>query len=232
MLQIKNIVSGYNKIEILKGVDLNVAEGEISAIIGPNGSGKSTILKSIFNLANVFSGQIFFRDKDITNVPTYKLILEGISYVPQGKQIFPSLTVLENLEMGLFVFPDKEVAKKKIEDIFLRFPSLQSKKHEYAFKLSGGQQQLVAIARALIQSPKLLLMDEPSLGLSPKMVKDVFLKIQEINKEGITILIVEQNARLAIEIADRTFVMNEGRVALTGGKEILENKEIQRIYFG
>lgn len=232
MLQIKDLVSGYGKFKILKGIDLEVNEGEIVAIIGPNGSGKSTILKSIFNLADVFSGQINFQGKNITHISTHNLILEGISYVPQGRQIFPSLTVLENLEMGVYVFKDKEAASERISDMFLKFPSLKNKQHEYAFKLSGGQQQLLAIARSLIQNPRLLLLDEPSLGLSPKMVKDIFLKIQEINKEGVSILVVEQNARLAVEIADRTCVMDEGSIALIGGKEILNNKEIKHIYFG
>lgn len=232
MLQIKNLKSGYSKLEIINDIDMEVKAGDVVAIIGPNGSGKSTILKSIFNLADVFSGKIFFKDKEITHLPTHKLILEGISYVPQGRQIFPNLTVLENLEMGAYVFNDQVLIKKNILDVFDKFPFLKDKKNEHAFKLSGGQQQMLAIARALIQNPQLLLLDEPSLGLSPKMIKEVFSRIKRISQEGISILIVEQNARQAVEISDVTYVLEEGQIALKGGREILKNKKIQKIYFG
>jgi len=231
MLKMKNIKAGYDGSEILHGLDFEAKNGEIVAIIGPNGSGKSTLLKSIFNLCEV-KGNINFKDKNITNLPTYSLISEGISFVPQGRQVFGDLTVKENLEMGAFIFKDKELIKRNLADIYKKFPILKEKENDYAFTLSGGQQQLLAIARALIQDPELLLLDEPSLGLSPKASKEVFEKIKEINKEGIAIIIVEQNARQAVKIADSTFVLEEGRIALKGGKNILKNKKIRNVYFG
>ncbi|MDD5163165.1 MAG: ABC transporter ATP-binding protein [Candidatus ainarchaeum sp.] len=232
MLEIKGLKAGYNGTEILHGIDLKVFPGEIAAIIGPNGSGKSTLLKSIFNLCNVFSGKIFFKEKDITRLPTHELIFEGISFVPQGRQIFSDLTVKENLEMGAFIMRDKELVERNLQSVFKKFPFLKEKQNHYAFSLSGGQQQMLAIARALMQNSELLLLDEPSLGLSPKMMKEVFEKIVEINKEGIGIIIVEQNARQAMKIAKKTFVLEEGKIALQGGKEIANNKKIKDIYFG
>lgn len=218
--------------EVLRGVDLEVKPAEIVAIIGPNGSGKSTLLKSIFNLADIYSGRIFFKDKDITKLPSYQLIYEGISYVPQGRQIFSDLTVRENLEMGAFIMPDKELVKRNIEDVFNKFPFLKEKQNEYAFSLSGGQQQMLSIARVLIQDPELLLLDEPSLGLDPKAMKEVFEKIVAINKEGITIIIVEQNAKQAVEIANRVYALENGKIVMEGGKEIFQEDKIRQIYFG
>ncbi len=232
MLSIQNLKSGYDKIEILHDISLEIKPGEIIAIIGPNGAGKSTLLKSIFNLCNIYSGTISFNNKKITRLPTHDLIYEGISFVPQGRQVFNDLTVKENLEMGAFIIKDNELIKKNIQNIFKQFPFLKEKQKDYAFTLSGGQQQMLAIARALIQSPKLLLLDEPSLGLSPKAMKEVFEKVKEISKQGITVVIVEQNAKQAVSIADRTYILEDGKIALTGGKEILKNKKIKNIYFG
>ena len=231
MLKINNLHAGYDKIEILKGVNIDVKNNEIIALIGPNGAGKSTLLKSIFNLCNIYSGEIIFKDKNITKLQTYELIHGGISYVPQGRQIFRELTVKENLEMGAFIL-DKEVMKRNIKDVFTKFPFLKEKRNEYAINLSGGQQQLLAIGRALMQNPQLLLLDEPSLGLSPKSMKEMFNKIKEINKEGVSIIIVEQNAKQAVEIADRTYILEDGKIALNGGKEILKDKKLKDIYFG
>lgn len=232
MLKIQNLKSGYNGMEILHGIDFEVNPGEIVAIIGPNGAGKSTLLKSIFNLTEIYSGKIIFKDKDITRLHTHYLIQEGISFVPQGRQVFPNMTILENLEMGAFIMEDHELMKRNINDVFKKFPVLKEKQHELAGNLSGGEQQMLAIARALIQDPKLLLMDEPSLGLAPKVMNEIFKKIKEINEEGITIIIVEQNAKKAVEIADRTYVLEDGKVALVGGKEILTDPKIKDIYFG
>lgn len=218
--------------EILRGVDFAVETGEIVAIIGPNGAGKSTLLKSVFNLADIYSGEIVFKDKNIIKLPTHQLISLGISYVPQGRQVFGNLTVLENLEMGAFVFKDKELIQRNIDDVFEKFPMLKEKKSEEACNLSGGQQQMLAIGRALIQDPELLLFDEPSLGLDPKTMKEVFAKIQEINKEGIAIVIVEQNAKQAVAIANRTYVLEDGKIALQGGSEILRQEKIKSIYLG
>ena len=244
MLTINNLKSGYNKMEILHSVDLEVKKGEIVALIGPNGAGKSTVLKSIFNLCEIYSGSIIFKNKDIIKKPTYQLIYEGISYVPQGRQVFSSLTVKENLEMGAFsidLTPKESLRdltgqgfkiKDLIKKVYNFFPILKEREKEMAFNLSGGEQQMLSIGRALIQDPELLLLDEPSLGLTPKVVKEIFEKIKEINKEGVSVIIVEQNARKAVEIADKTYILEDGRVALKGGREILKDKRIRDIYFG
>ena len=246
MLKITNLKSGYDKMEVLKGLDFEVGEKEIVAVIGPNGSGKSTLLKSIFNLCEIYSGSIKFsasggNDNELIGLPTYKLINLGIGYAPQGRQIFGNLTVRENLEVGMFFTKiqkaQKTLKKNNIKNlietkIYNFFPFLKNKEKELAQNLSGGQQQMLALARALIIKPKLLLLDEPSLGLSPKITKDVFEKIKEINSSGVGIVIVEQNAKLAVEIADRTYVLEDGQIALTGGKEILSDEKIKDIYFG
>lgn len=232
MLKIKELKAGYDGQEILHGIDLEVKSNEIVAIIGPNGSGKSTLLKSIFNLCDIYSGKIFFKNKNIIKMPTHELIYEGISYVPQGRQVFNNLTVRENLEMGAFIMKNHELLKRNLADVFEKFPFLKEKQNDHAFTLSGGQQQMLAIARALIQNPELLLLDEPSLGLAPKMIKEVFNKIKEINQEDVAIVIVEQNAKQAVEIAHRTYILENGRIVLAGDKEILKNKKIKNIYFG
>lgn len=232
MLKIQNLKAGYNGMEVLHGINLEIKTGEIVALIGPNGAGKSTLLKSIFNLCEIYSGKIIFKDKNITKLSTYYLIYEGISYVPQGRQVFSTLTVQENLEMGAFSLENHELIKRNIVDVFNKFPALKEKQNDYAFTLSGGQQQMLAIARALIQDPELLLLDEPSLGLAPKTRKEIFEKIVEISKEGISIIIVEQNAKQAVEIAHKTYILEDGRIALMGGKEILEDERIKDIYFG
>lgn len=232
MLKIKGLRAGYGGMEILKGVDIEVKPAQIAALIGPNGAGKSTLLKSIFNLCEIYSGKITLKNKDVTGLPTHELIYEGISYVPQGRQVFNDLTVRENLEMGAFIMRDKELVKRNIKDVFEKFPFLKDKQGDYAFTLSGGQQQMLAIGRALIQNPELLLLDEPSLGLAPKAMKEVFDKIEAINNEGISVIIVEQNVKQAVRIADKTFVLEDGKIALSGGKEILKDDKIKNIYFG
>jgi len=232
MLKIKNLKSGYDDLEVLHGIDFEVASSEIIAIIGPNGAGKSTLLKSIFNLCQVSAGRIIFEKKDITKLPTHQLIGLGISYVPQGRQVFSSLTVKENLEMGAFIVNNKQTIKKRVDNIFEQFPVLREKQKDSAFTLSGGQQQILAIARALMQEPKLLLLDEPSLGLAPKIMSEIFKTIKEINKSGVSVIIVEQNAKQAVEIAHRTCVLEDGKVAMEGGKEILKDEKIKNIYFG
>lgn len=232
MLEIHNLRAGYSRIEVLKQVDLSVSPAEIVAIIGPNGAGKSTLLKSIFSLCEIYSGKIVFKDKDITKLPTHHLIHEGISYVPQGRQVFITLTVKENLEMGAFIMEDHELLKRNLSDVFEKFPFLEEKQNDYAFTLSGGQQQMLAIGRALIQDPEILLLDEPSLGLAPKIMKEVFEKILEISRKGIAVIIVEQNAKQAVNLANRTYVLKNGRVVLEGGGNILNDNKMQNIYFG
>jgi len=242
MLKISNLKSGYNGVEILHGIDFEIKPAEIVAIIGPNGAGKSTLLKSIFNLCEIYFGKIIFsakggsasgeKDKELIGLPTYQLISLGISYIPQGRQVFPTLTVRENLEMGAFIMGDKELIERNIQDVFNKFPILKKRESELALNLSGGEQQMLTIGRALIQDPELLLLDEPSLGLAPKVIKEVFEKTREISKEGISIIIVEQNARKAAEIADRTCILENGKIILEGGKEILQNERIKNIYLG
>ncbi len=232
MLEIKNIKAGYNGMEILHGVDLELGTGEIMTIIGPNGSGKSTILKSIFNLCSIYSGKIIWKNIDITKLKPYNKIYEGISYVPQGRQVFQDMTVEENLEMGGFIFSNRNLLKTNIRSVYQKFPFLEKKKNDYADSLSGGQQQMLSIGRALMQNPELLLLDEPSLGLSPKASQEVFEKVKEINSEGVRIIIVEQNVKQAIEISDRVYVLESGNIALEGDKNIINNKKIKEIYFG
>jgi len=232
ILEIKELEGGYGKFQVLHGVNIHIKQGEIIALIGPNGAGKSTVIKSVFGLTTVYSGKVFFNDKDITKAKTSDLVKLGVSYVPQGRQVFSSLTVKENLEMGAFITKDKKKIEKKMSEVFKKFPVLEEKKNDYAFTLSGGQQQMLAMGRALMQEPKLLLLDEPSLGLSPKMMKEIFDKIIEINKEGTAILIVEQNAKQAISIAHRIYVLEDGKVGLTGGKDIVKNPKIKKIYLG
>ena len=232
MLITKNLTAGYKGIEVIKDVNFEIEPGEIVAIIGPNGAGKSTFLKSIFNLAEVYSGRIYFKDKDITDFETHELISYGISYVPQGRLVFSNMTVLENLEMGAFIFNDKDLIKNNLEHVYREFPVLKRKKDELAGNLSGGEQQMLAMARALMQSTELLLLDEPSLGLAPKVVSEIFEKVLKLKSEGISIIIVEQNAKKAVEIADRTYIFEDGKIALEGGKEILKDPRIKEIYFG
>ena len=233
MLSIKNLESGYGKMQILFGVSLDVKPNEIAILIGPNGAGKSTLLKSIFNLVDVYKGVISFKNKNIAKIPTHELIELGISYVPQGRQVFPSLTVKENLEMGAFLTKEKDLIEKRMEEVFEKhFPDLRKKIKDYAFNLSGGQQQMLAIGRALMQDPQLLLLDEPSLGLSPKIMTELFKKIKEINEEGVSVMIVEQNVRQASQIADKFFILEDGKVALSGTKKILSDKRMEKIYLG
>jgi len=232
MFRIHDLKCGYNGVEVLHELDLSVGIGEIVALIGPNGAGKSTVLKSIFSLTDIYSGEIIYKDIDITDLKTYELISLGISYVPQGRQVFLNMTVLENLQMGAFTIKDQDIVKRSIENIFQKFTILKEKQNALASNLSGGQQQLLSIARALIQNPQILLLDEPSLGLDPKTTKEIFEKIGEIKNEGISILIVEQNAKQVIAIADKTYVLENGKIVLEGGKEILKNEKIRDIYFG
>ncbi len=230
MLKISKLKSGYQNKEILHGIDLDVNDREIVALVGPNGSGKSTVLKSVFKQANIFSGSIVFNGKNITKQPTNTLVAEGISFVPQGRLMFSNMTVEENLQMGLFVF--KGPHKKRIESIYHKFKILGKKRNDLASSLSGGQQQILAIARALIQKPKLLLLDEPSLGLAPIAMQNIFNEIKKINSLGVAILIVEQNAKQATKIADRTYVLENGKIILSGNNRDFPQSKLKDLYFG
>ena len=232
MLDIKNLNSGYGELKVLEGVDISVDANQIVALIGPNGAGKSTVLKSIFNIANVTKGRIVFKEKDITDLKTHELLEIGVSYVPQGRINFGNLTVKENLEIGCEMLRDKAVIQKNMALVFKKFPVLKERINQLAYGLSGGQQQMLALGRALMQNPSLLLLDEPSLGLSPKLQKELFETIKSLRKEGISILIVEQNAKKAIEIADKTYLLEDGRVALKGGKDIIKHEQIKNVYLG
>src|SRR3989344_1154099 len=225
LLQIKNLNSGYGELHVLRDVNMEVKPVEIVALIGPNGAGKSTVIKSVFNIADKISGKIFFKGKDITNLRTHELIEVGISYVNQGRINFTNLTVRENLEVGAELIKDRDVVKRNMDRVFNKFPILRERQSQLAYGLSGGQQQMLALGRALMQDPSLLMLDEPSLGLSPKLQKEVFETIKKLRNDGIAILIVEQNAKKAIEIADKTYLLENGEVVLKGGREILKNKK-------
>ncbi len=230
MLEIKNLKSGYKQLKVLRGIDFYIALGEIVSIVGPNGAGKSTLLKSIFNSCDVYSGSIKFLGEDITKSPAHKLASKGISYVSQGRSTFPSLTVRENLEMGVVGIKDKDLIEKRIKNVFDLFPFLRDKKNDRAFTLSGGQRQILAISIALMQDPKIILLDEPSLGLSPKAMKEIFDIILKIKERGISVAIVEQNVKQVAFIADRAYVLKSGQIALEGGREILSSEKLKEVY--
>ncbi|VVB79315.1 putative branched-chain amino acid transport ATP-binding protein LivG [uncultured archaeon] len=233
ILEIEKLDAGYNSLKVLEDVDMFLDKKEIVAIIGPNGAGKSTVIKAIFGIANQTGGKIVLNGKDISTLKTHELIKEGVCYVNQGRVIFGDLSVKENLEIGTRLEKDKKELNKRLEEVYQRFPILKERAKESAYTLSGGQQQMLALGRALMQKPKVLLLDEPSLGLSPKLQKEIFQIIKDLRDEGISIMIVEQNAKKAIEIADRTYLLENGKVALVGkGKDLLRNKKIKQIYLG
>ncbi len=232
LLKISDLHAGYGELQILKGVSLEVKPGEIVALIGPNGAGKSTVIKSVYSIADTTKGDITLQGKDITGLKTHQLLEEGISYVNQGRIVFADLSVRENLEIGAAHIKDKEVIEKNLQSVFKRFPILKERQHIAAYTLSGGQRQMLAIGRALMHSPLLLMLDEPSLGLSPKLQQEIFQIIEGLRGEGIAILIVEQNAKRAIEMADRTYLLEDGKVVLSGGKEILKDQRIKNVYLG
>lgn len=233
MLKVDNLVVSYGGIEALKGISLEVPEGKIVTLIGANGAGKSTLLRSIMGLVKPADGKITYDEKDITGLNSQKIVETGITLVPEGRRVFPNLTVLENLKIGAYMRNDKEGIEKDIRWIYDMFPRLEERSWQMAGTLSGGEQQMLAVGRALMCRPKVLMMDEPSLGLAPLVIKDIFKIIQEINKQGMTILLIEQNANMALKIADIAYVLETGRITMTGsGKELLENPEIKAAYLG
>lgn len=233
IIEINNLDAGYDQLEVLKDVSIKLNPGEIVALIGPNGAGKSTVIKSIFSIAKQTKGTILYEGKNISRLKTYELINEGISYVSQGRIIFDNLNVRENLEIGAYLVRDKAEIAVRLKNVYERFPVLKHRQNSLAYTLSGGERQMLAIGRALMQKPKVLLLDEPSLGLSPKLQKQAFKMITGLQAEGISILIVEQNAKKAIEIADRTYLLEDGKVVFEGkGKAMLEHEKIKNVYLG
>ncbi|HLG26030.1 MAG TPA: ABC transporter ATP-binding protein [Candidatus Gracilibacteria bacterium] len=233
MLYIKNLTAGYGGPDILKDVNIEIHEGEIVSIIGPNGAGKSTVLKSIFGFTKISDGSIRYFDEELVGVPTTEVIKRGICYVPQGRSVFPSMTVEENLEMGAFIRTDRKEVQRELHYVYEKFPRLYERRRQKTKTLSGGEQQMVAIGRALMLQPKLLLLDEPSIGLAPKIVMEVFEKCEEIKKTGTAILMVEQNANIALEYSDRGYVLELGQNRIEGtGKQLLENNQVGELYLG
>jgi len=232
ILECNGIAAGYVKgLNILQGVDLIVNEGEIASIIGPNGAGKSTLLKAIMGLINVSAGRFYIQGIEKTNLPTHKIVKEGVGYVPQVANVFPSLTIEENLEIGSWTIKGEK--KKKIEEIYKDFEILKSRKKDKAGNLSGGQRQILALARALVTSPSILLLDEPSAGLSPLAINEVFNSIKLINESGVSILLVEQNAKRALSFSDRGYVLDQGRNAYQGkGEDLLLDPKVVDLYLG
>lgn len=233
LLEIKNLEVHYGVIQALKGISFDVNEGEIIALIGANGAGKTTTLHTISGILQASSGNIIYDGKDITKVPAHKIVNYGISQVPEGRRVFAQLSVLENLKLGAYIRKDKDEIEKDLRDIYERFPRLEERKNQMAGTLSGGEQQMLAMGRALMSRPRIILMDEPSMGLSPIYVSEIFDIIKSINKDGTTVLLVEQNAKKALSIADRAYVLETGNIALSGdAKELMNNDTVKKAYLG
>ncbi|AJG98508.1 ABC transporter ATP-binding protein [Clostridium beijerinckii] len=234
MIKIDNLVVAYGGIEALKGISLEVPEGKIVTLVGANGAGKSTTLKSIVGLVKPKSGTINLDDgTDLTKLNTELMVKKGIALVPEGRKVFSDLTVLENLKIGAYTRKDKSGIQEDLEKVYSLFPRLKERNWQLSGTLSGGEQQMLAIGRALMSRPKLIMMDEPSLGLAPIIVKELFGIIKKINEEGMTVLLIEQNANAALKIADIGYIMETGRITLSGsGQELLSNDEIKKAYLG
>ena len=233
LLQVKDLVVSYGGIEALKGISFKVNEGEIATLIGANGAGKSTTLRAITSLVPVKAGTITFDGEDITHLDTQKIVEKGIALVPEGRRVFANLTVLENLKIGAYLRKDKAQIEKDIRYIYGLFPRLEERSWQLAGTLSGGEQQMLAVGRAMMTKPRMIMMDEPSLGLAPLVVKDIFNIIKRLREEGITILLIEQNANAALKAANYGYVMETGQITLDGtGEELLTNKSVQEAYLG
>ncbi len=233
MLELKHVYTRYGKVECLKGVNFSVSEGEIVALLGANGAGKTTILKTISGLIHPVAGEILFRGKPITAQSAEEIVKLGISHVPEGRKIFQRMNVLENLELGAFIRNDREAIRKDMDGLFEIFPILKKRLKQKAGTLSGGEQQMLAIGRGLMSRPSVLLLDEPSLGLAPMLISAIFKMIEMIHKQGKTILLVEQNARMALKVAKRAYVLQTGQIVLEGAaEEIQKSPAIQDAYLG
>ncbi|MBJ8349141.1 ABC transporter ATP-binding protein [Streptococcus zalophi] len=233
MLTVKNLSVSYGVIEAVKDVSFEVNEGEVVSLIGANGAGKTSILRTISGLVKPSKGEITFLGNPIHKVPARKIVASGLSQVPEGRHVFSGLTVLENLEMGAFLKTNREENQKNLKKVFSRFPRLEERKNQDAATLSGGEQQMLAMGRALMSQPKLLLLDEPSMGLAPIFIQEIFDIILDIQKQGTTILLIEQNAHKALSIADRGYVLETGKIVLSGtGQYLLTSDEVRKAYLG
>lgn len=233
MLEVKDLQVYYGLIQAIKGISFEVNQGEIIALIGANGAGKTTILHTITGLIQAKAGSVVFEGTDITKVPGHKIVSMGMAHVPEGRRVFANLSVYQNLKMGAYTRKDKKAIDETLEMVYQHFPRLQERRNQLAGTLSGGEQQMLAMGRALMSSPKMILMDEPSMGLSPLLVKEVFSIIEYCHASGITILLVEQNAKMALGIADRAYVLETGNITMSGdAKEMLENEDVKKAYLG
>ena len=233
MLEIKDLKVSYGMIQAIKGISFEVNKGEFIALIGANGAGKTTILHTITGLLNADSGSVTYEGKDITRMPGHKIVSMGIAHVPEGRRVFANMTVLQNLKLGAYTRKDKAEIAETLEMVYTRFPRLKERKNQLAGTLSGGEQQMLAMGRALMSHPQIILMDEPSMGLSPIFVNEIFDIIEEVSKSGTTVLLVEQNAKKALSIADRAYVLETGNIVLDGkASDLLDNDSIKKAYLG
>lgn len=233
MLKVDNLSVHYGMIQAVRDVSFEVNEGEVVSLIGANGAGKTTILRTLSGLVRPSSGKIEFLGQEIQKMPTQKIVAGGLSQVPEGRHVFPGLTVMENLEMGAFLKKNREENQANLKKVFSRFPRLEERKNQDAATLSGGEQQMLAMGRALMSTPKLLLLDEPSMGLAPIFIQEIFDIIQDIQQQGTTVLLIEQNANKALAISDRGYVLETGKIVLSGtGKELASSEEVRKAYLG
>ena len=233
MLKVENLSVHYGMIQAVRDVSFEVNEGEVVSLIGANGAGKTTILRTLSGLVRPSAGKIQFLGKEIQKLPAQKIVAGGLSQVPEGRHVFPGLTVMENLEMGAFLKKNREENQANLKKVFSRFPRLEERKNQDAATLSGGEQQMLAMGRALMSTPKLLLLDEPSMGLAPIFIHEIFDIIQDIQKQGTTVLLIEQNANKALAISDRGYVLETGEIVLSGtGKELAASDEVRKAYLG
>ena len=232
-LSVNNLQVHYGMIQAIKDVSFEVNEGEVIALIGANGAGKTTILHTVSGLLQPTKGSVMFEGQDITKVPAHKIVSLGMAHVPEGRRVFAQLTVLENLKLGAYTRKDKNEMEETLQMIYKRFPRLEERKNQIAGTLSGGEQQMLAMGRALMSHPKIILMDEPSMGLSPIFVEEVFKIIRDISAEGVTVLLVEQNAKKALNIADRAYVLETGNIILQGdAKKLMNDESVKKAYLG
>ena len=233
MLEVKDLEVYYGVIQAIKGISFHVDKGEVIALIGANGAGKTTTLHTVTGLISPKNGHVLFEGKDITKVPAHKIVSMGMAHVPEGRRVFAELSVYENLKMGAYTRKDKNEIEESLKNVYKRFPRLEERKNQMAGTLSGGEQQMLAMGRALMSRPKIILMDEPSMGLSPIMVNEIFDIIRSVSESGTTVLLVEQNAKKALSIADRAYVLETGKIVLEGkAKDLLEDDSIKKAYLG